>query len=98
MINVGFYYKVKKGHEKEFEETFLSVLKTLKESLPGFRDAKLYKNVADPQEYLIYSEWDNLETFREFIKSRAFKETTSYGKSIIDGRPTHRVLQQVDES
>ncbi|MEM3914697.1 MAG: antibiotic biosynthesis monooxygenase, partial [Metallosphaera sp.] len=48
MINVGFYYKVKKGHEKEFEETFLSVLKTLKESLPGFRDAKLYKNVADP--------------------------------------------------
>jgi len=32
MINVGFYYKVKKGHEKEFEETFTKVLEYLKQN------------------------------------------------------------------
>ncbi|MCL4339824.1 MAG: antibiotic biosynthesis monooxygenase, partial [Thaumarchaeota archaeon] len=30
MINVGMYYKVKAGHEKEFESTFEKVLTTLK--------------------------------------------------------------------
>jgi len=96
MINVGFYYRVKKGHEKEFEQTFSGVLEYLKSSYPGFRDAKLNRSVTDPQEYLIYSEWDDLDTFRKFISSQAYRDTTSYGKNILEGRPTHRVLQLVE--
>ncbi|BCS92633.1 hypothetical protein L3N51_02231 [Metallosphaera sp. J1] len=96
MINVGFYYRVKKGHEKEFEETFSKVLEYLKKNFPGFKDGKLYRSVSDPQEYLIYSEWENLDVFRQFVSSQAYRDTTSYGKTIIEGRPTHRVLQQLE--
>ncbi|MFP3233469.1 MAG: antibiotic biosynthesis monooxygenase family protein, partial [Sulfolobaceae archaeon] len=64
MINVGFYYKVKSGHEKEFEETFKRVNEYLK-SFQGFKGARLYKSVDNPSEYLIYSEWDSLEAFRK---------------------------------
>jgi hypothetical protein len=43
MINVGLYYRVKEGHEKEFEETFSKVVSILKNSDIGFIDANYTK-------------------------------------------------------
>ncbi len=95
MINVGLYYRVKKGHEEEFEKSFQGVVNFLK-GFHGFVDAKLYKRVDDPQEYLIYSEWDSLETFKKFVSSKEYKDTTGYGKSILEGMPRHRILQEIN--
>ena len=95
MINVGFYYKVKKGHEKEFEEAFKHVVEYLK-NFQGFKGARLYKSVDDPSEYLIYSEWESLDAFRKFIESQAYRDTVSYGKTIIEGRPHHKVFQEIN--
>ncbi|WP_338598685.1 antibiotic biosynthesis monooxygenase [Sulfolobus tengchongensis] len=95
MINVGFYYKVKKGYEEEFEKKFKDVVEYLK-TFPGFKDAKLYKNVDNPSEYLIYSEWEDLDSFRRFTASMAYKETIKYGKSIIEDRPKHKIFQEVN--
>ncbi len=94
MINVGMYYNVKEGKEDEFERTFSSVVATLKEKAEGLRDAKLYREVSG-REYLIYTEWKDMESFSKFISSREFGETKEYGKDIIDGRPRHRVFQDV---
>ncbi|BDB98721.1 MAG: antibiotic biosynthesis monooxygenase [Saccharolobus sp.] len=96
MINVGFYYKVKKGHEQEFESKFKEVLNYLKSNAEGFIDAKLYKSVEDPSEYLIYSVWKDLESFRKFITSEAYKSTVTYGRTIMEGRPTHKVFQEIN--
>ncbi|MUM65891.1 antibiotic biosynthesis monooxygenase [Acidianus infernus] len=96
MINVGLYYRVKEGHEKEFEEAFSKVVSILKNSDIGFIDAKLYKRVDDPREYLIYSEWKDLESFRKFILSKDYKETTTYGKTILEGRPYHKIFQEIN--
>ncbi|EWG06698.1 MAG: antibiotic biosynthesis monooxygenase [Candidatus Aramenus sulfurataquae] len=96
MINVGFYYKVKKGHEKEFEEKFSEVLKLLKSSESGLLDAKLYKAVDDPSEYLIYTVWKDLDSFRKFTTSNAYRSTVEYGRTILEGRPSHKVLQELN--
>ncbi|AWR94126.1 antibiotic biosynthesis monooxygenase family protein [Acidianus brierleyi] len=96
MINVGLYYKVKEGHEKEFENKFNEVVNFLKNNYPGLKQAKLYKSVEEPREYLIYTEWDSLETFRKFISSYEYKGTVDYGKSIIEGRPYHKVFQEIN--
>ncbi|BFH72165.1 antibiotic biosynthesis monooxygenase [Sulfurisphaera javensis] len=95
MISVGFYYKIKKGHEEEFEKKFNEVAQYLSK-FPGFKGARLYKSVDDPSEYLVYSEWEDLDSYRKFITSMAYKETVEYGKTIIEGRPTHKVFQQVN--
>lgn len=95
MISVGFYYKVKKGYEEEFERKFNEVLNYLS-SFPGFKGAKLYKSVNDPSEYLIYSEWEDLDAYKKFITSMAYKETVEYGKTIIEGRPQHKVFQEIN--
>ncbi|ACP39220.1 antibiotic biosynthesis monooxygenase family protein [Saccharolobus islandicus] len=97
MINVGFYYKVKIGFEKDFEDKFREVLSYLRANADGFVDAKLYKSVDEPSEYLIYSVWRDLDSFKKFISSDAYRSTVNYGKSIIESRPTHRILQEINE-
>ncbi|AFZ69873.1 putative enzyme involved in biosynthesis of extracellular polysaccharides [Caldisphaera lagunensis DSM 15908] len=94
-VNVGLYYKVKEDHEKEFESIFFEMVKKLKEMRIGFIDAKLYKRVDEPREYLIYSEWESLDSFRKFVSSNEFRDTTGYGASILEGRPFHRIFQEL---
>jgi heme-degrading monooxygenase HmoA len=96
MINVGMYYNVRQGHEAEFESTFSQVVEHLKSAKVGIRDAKLYREVGK-SEYLIYTEWESLDSFKGFIQSRAFNDTVSGGRSIIEGRPRHRVFADVNE-
>jgi heme-degrading monooxygenase HmoA len=95
MINVGMYYDVKPGHENEFESIFSGVAESLRSSGTGIKDAKLYREVGK-REYLIYSEWESLDAFKQFMQSRAFGETISRGKEIIEGRPRHKVLASVE--
>ncbi|AAK42918.1 antibiotic biosynthesis monooxygenase [Saccharolobus solfataricus] len=97
MINVGFYYKVKRGFEKDFENKFKEVLSYLRANADGFVDAKLYKNVDEPSEYLIYSVWRDLDSFKKFVSSSAYKNTVNYGKSIIESKPIHRILQEIND-
>ena len=92
MINVGLYYKVKKGHEEEFERTFNSVLAMLKSTDMGIKDVRLYKDVNDTQQYMIFTEWESLDKFREFVASRPFKETTEFGKTILEEMPKNRIF------
>ncbi len=94
MINIGFYYRVKRGHEKDFEEKFWDIVSS---NVDGMRSAKLYRNVMDPQEYMIYTEWDSLEAFKEFMKSQEHSETINYGKTILEDIPTHVILQRIQE-
>jgi len=94
MINIGLYYKVRAGHEREFEKTFLNVVSLLKKSDFGFLGGKLYKEIEDPSEYMLYTEWNGLDSFKKFSESREYKQTVEFGKTIIDGRPRHRIFQQ----
>jgi len=93
MINIGLYYKVKAGHEKEFEETFLGVVSLLKGADFGFLSGKLYKEISDSSEYMLYTEWEGLEFFKKFMESKEYATTVEYGKTIIDGQPRHKIFR-----
>ncbi len=92
MINVGLYYKVKEGHEKDFEETFKGVVQLLKGSETGFVNGKLYKEVDCPREYMIYTEWKDMDSFKKFIQMKEYEMTVDYGKSIMESSPRHRIF------
>ncbi len=96
MINVGLYYKVKSGHEKDFEEKFLEVLGILRKTGSGLVEAKLYRSVEDPTEYLIYTVWKDVESFKKFTLSEEYKNTINFGRTILEGRPMHRILKELD--
>ncbi len=98
MMHIGLYYKVKEGHDKDFESSFNGVLKLLK-SQPetGFIDGKLYKEVDCPREYMIYTEWKDKDSFQKFVEMREFKDTTNYGKSILEGAPRNKIFGESRE-
>jgi heme-degrading monooxygenase HmoA len=97
MINIGLYYDVKPGKDKEFEQLFLSVIMALKNG-QGFLRGALYKRVDEPNSYLIYSEWATIDDFRKFVGSKSFREVTSMGKELLEHPPRHRIYRTVDES
>ena len=84
-------YQVLVGKEIVFEKAFQSVLKVM-EGSAGHTFSKLYKDVSNPQSYLIVSEWNDETAFNCFIKSEAFAKVTNWGKEqILAGRPKHQV-------
>ncbi|KJE48830.1 MULTISPECIES: antibiotic biosynthesis monooxygenase [Acidiplasma] len=97
MINVGLYYKVKQGHEKDFENAFGNVVKLLKSSDVGFLDGKLYKEVDCPREYMIYTEWKDIDSFKNFLKMKEYNQTVDYGKTILESMPRHKIFGESKE-
>ena len=93
MTTIGMNYEVIAGKEQEFEQGFAGVLEHLKQ-VPGHVSSRLYRDVADPGSYLIFSQWSTRESFQQFIQSPAFRQTVSWGKSqILRSRPRHQVYQ-----
>ncbi|MAT71920.1 MAG: antibiotic biosynthesis monooxygenase [Planctomycetaceae bacterium] len=93
MITVGMNYRVIPGKESDFEEKFAAVLGALN-AAPGHTSSTLWKDVADGASYLITSEWNDEQAFKDFITSDAFRSVTNWGKEqILAGRPSHKVYK-----
>ena len=94
MVTIGMNYKMIPGKEKTFEDAFTNVLKVMNE-MEGHSQSFLYKDVNDPQSYLIVSDWSSEEAFNGFIQSDKFKNVVNWGKeNILAGRPSHTVYKQ----
>ncbi len=93
MVTIGMNYKMIPGKEKVFEDVFASVLKVMEE-MEGHGESFLYKDVNDPQSYLIVSAWDSEDAFNAFMGSQKFKDVANWGKqNILAGRPKHTVYR-----
>jgi len=94
MVTIGMNYKMIPGKEKVFEDAFTNVLKVMGE-MEGHSQSFLYKDVNDPQSYLIVSDWSSEEAYNGFIQSEKFKNVVDWGKeNILAGRPSHTVYKQ----
>ncbi|MGH7294264.1 MAG: antibiotic biosynthesis monooxygenase family protein [Polyangiaceae bacterium] len=91
MITVGMHYDVREGKEKAFEDGFASIERALR-GAAGHTSSRLFRDVAKPRSYLIYSEWKTVEAFQGFIKSDAFRAAVNWGKEeILESRPRHQI-------
>ena len=89
MVTIGMNYKMIPGKEEVFEKAFNSVLAVMNE-MEGHSASHLYKDVNDPQSYLIVSDWSSEEAFNGFIQSKKFRDVANWGKeNILAGRPRH---------
>ena len=94
MITVGMNYRVLEGKEETFEKAVSGVLKALK-STEGHLTSHLFRDVLEPQTYLITSEWESESQFQEFITSEKFRNVVSWGKEqILAGRPSHQIYKE----
>jgi heme-degrading monooxygenase HmoA len=94
LVTVGMNYNVLPGKGETFERAFAAVLEAMSE-MEGHRQTRLYKEVADPNSYLIISDWESREQFDAFISSDRFRKVADWGKEqILAGRPRHEVYSR----
>ena len=93
MVTIGMNYKMIPGKEKIFEDAFSKVIDVMNE-MEGHSKSSLYKDVSDPQSYLIVSEWNSEDAYNGFIQSDKFKGVVNWGKeNILAARPSHTVYK-----
>lgn len=89
MVTVGMNYQVLPGKGQPFEQVFKAVLDAMA-GIEGHRESHLYRDVFDPNRYVIISDWADRATFDAFIKSEQFRNVAAWGKEqILAGRPSH---------
>lgn len=94
MITVGMNYVVLANKEKLFEDVSKAVLDLVKD-MPGHSRSDLYRDVFDPQRYLIISDWSDRAAFDAFVASDKFRQVTSWGKEqVLAGRPSHEFYEK----
>ncbi len=90
MVTFGLNYDVKEGHVEEFESYSLKVIGNM-DGFKGHVDTRLYKDVAKPNSFMIYSHWETPEDFRGFMQSDAFKSVQNQTRDILEGPPKHNM-------
>lgn len=93
MVTVGMNYVTLPGKQRLFEEKFAGVIGAL-QAAPGHTQSTLWRDTTNDASYLITSEWNDEQAFRDFIASQAFRDVTTWGKEeILAGRPQHKVYK-----
>ncbi|MEK6798715.1 MAG: antibiotic biosynthesis monooxygenase family protein [Planctomycetota bacterium] len=91
MVTIGMNYAVIQGKEQTFESAFNKVLKAM-QGIGGHGETQMYRDINNPQQYLIVSLWTDKAAFDAFIGSETFKSVANWGKEqILSGRPRHEV-------
>lgn len=95
MVTVGMNYQVLPGREKDFESVFIKVEEVMR-GMDGHVKTFLYRNVSDPQSYVIFSEWSSKPAFEAFTSSTQFRNVTNWGKEqILAARPEHKIYGEM---
>ena len=93
MVTIGMNYRVLPGKETIFERAFADVLTRL-QSMPGHRQSRLYREVAESKCYLILSEWASREDFDAFVRSPEFARVVRWGsENVLAERPHHEIFE-----
>lgn len=92
MITFGLNYDVKHEFVPQFLEVSRKAL-ALMLTLEGHIKTSLYSDVDNPDSFLIYSEWENDDYFRGFMKSEAFKNVQNMTRDMLVNRPRHKIYE-----
>lgn len=91
MVTIGMNYNVLPGKEETFENAFNKVLHAMR-GMEGHTETHMFRDINDPNHYLIVSQWSQKNAFDSFIASDTFKNVANWGKEqILSGRPSHEV-------
>src|SRR5437764_6955957 len=91
VVTVGMYYDVIPEKADLFTAKFRDVIAALG-TIPGHKVTYLYQRVDDPHSYAILSEWDDQQTFLDFIRSETFRQVTAWGREqVLRSPPRHKI-------
>ncbi len=91
MVTIGMNYRVIKRKEDIFENAFNNVVKAMKK-IEGHTETHMFRDINDPQHYMIVSQWNSQSAFDAFITSDTFNNIATWGQEqILSERPRHDI-------
>ena len=97
MVTVGMFYDVNPGEGAAFRDKFAAVVTAL-QAATGHHSSYLYQRVDDPDSYAILSEWNDSQTFHDFIQSDIFHAVTAWGRAgVLRNPPRHKVYPRSED-
>ena len=92
METIGLNYDVRPERRDDFLDYARAVLKAM-DGFEGHQETRLYVDDADANSLMIYSRWENMDQFKAFMGSDAFKQVTVDTKDMLSARPKHTVYK-----
>lgn len=96
MKTFGLNYDIKPEYVEEFKAFSLNVIELMKQ-WQGHIETRLYIDAAKPNSMMIYSNWQTVEQFKDFMKSDAFKGAIRSTYDMLEGMPSHKVYEQTGD-
>lgn len=94
MVTIGMNYDVREGSGKRFESVFGGVL-AIMNSTEGHTRSSLFRDVLQPNRYMIVSEWEDEAAFEAFTSSETFTRILDWGRDdILAGPPRHEIFRR----
>src|SRR5262249_47303301 len=94
MTTVGMNYRVRPGKEAVFEAAFARIAGALA-ATPGHTESRLFRDVAQPDCYLILSDWSDRPAFDAFLRPHAVARAAGWGgEQVLAERPRHTVYER----
>ena len=93
MKTFGLNYLVKPESVEDFTNFSLHVI-DLMQDWPGHIETILYVDAARPNSMMMYSNWETVPQFKEFMKSDAFKSAIGATYDMLAGMPKHTVYEK----
>ena len=96
MKTFGLNYGIKPQYVNEFKDYSMKVIDLMKE-WDGHNETRLYIDAAKPNSMMIYSNWETVEQFKNFMKSDAFKGAIGATYDMLEGMPSHKVYEETGD-
>lgn len=97
MVTVGLYYDVIPEKAPLFTAKFQELLELMR-NISGHKESYLYHRVDDPYSYAIISEWEDPQSFQDFVRSETFRQVTSWGRQeILRHPPRHKIYPRAED-
>jgi heme-degrading monooxygenase HmoA len=91
------YYDVIPDKADMFTAKFRDVIVALG-SVEGHKATYLYQRVDDRHSYAIISEWDDRQSFLNFIRSDLFRQVTTWGREqVLRNAPRHKIYPTAED-
>lgn len=96
MKTFGLNYDIKPEYVEEFTNYSLTVI-DLMQDWDGHVETRLYIDATKPNSMMIYSNWETVEQFKDFMKSDAFKGAIRSTYDMLEGMPSHKMYEQTGD-
>lgn len=96
MKTFGLNYLIKPESVEDFTKFSLHVI-DLMQDWPGHVETILYIDAAKPNSMMMYSNWETVPQFKDFMKSDAFKDAIKSTYDMLAGMPKHTVYEKEGE-